>query len=166
MGRGADVPQAVHGCAMPWRLREGAEEEVLVERARAAVDVAADQVDVQPGDVGRREDDALQCRALEVLDVAAEPGGDAISVGLAQLLRPGSVTDVELTAGIALDASGWKLLKLDPDDPRAVRGARRIDRQRLAAGDGRLRGKEPALGLVDGARDTVDRSRAVRRWNR
>ena len=113
------------------------------------------------GDVGRREDDALQRRALEVLDVAAESGGDAISVGLAQLLRPGPVADVELAAGVALDASGGKLLQLDPDDPRAVRRARRIDRHRLAAGDGRLRGKEAALGLVDGARDTVEAGRDV-----
>ena len=49
-----------------------------------------------------------------------------------------------------------QLLQLEPEDARALRCARRVDRQRLAADDRRLRRQQPALGLVDGARDAVE----------
>ncbi len=101
----ADVPEVVDGGAVPGRLREGAEEEVLVEGTRAAVDIAADEVDVQRGDVGGGEDDAVQGRALEVLDVAAEPRGDSIGIVLADLLRPRTVADVDLAGCVSLDAA-------------------------------------------------------------
>ncbi len=96
VGRRADVPEVVDRRPMSGRLRERPEEEVLVERAGAAVDVAADEVDVQCRDVGGGEDDARERRPLEVLDVAAEARRDPVGVRLPELLRPGAVADVEL----------------------------------------------------------------------
>jgi hypothetical protein len=132
-------------------LRERTEEEVLVERARAAVDVTSDEVDVQRGDVGGREHDPLQRRPLEVLDVTAETSGDPIGVRLSEHFGPGAVSDVDLVGCVSLDPASGKLLELDPDDPRASGGTRRIDGHRLSAHDGRLGGEKASLGLVDGA---------------
>ena len=70
VGARADVPEPRHGRLVAGRLRQRAPEQVLVERARAPVDVAADEVDVQRLEVGGGEDDALQGRLAEVLDRA------------------------------------------------------------------------------------------------
>jgi len=142
------VPEVVDGGAVSRCLCEWAEQEVLVERARAAVDVAADEVDVQLSDVRGGQDDALQGRALEVLDVAAEPGSDPVGIHLAQFLGPRTVANVDFGSGIAFDASGRKLLQLDPDDPGALGSSRRIHGDRLAADDRRLGRQEAALCLV------------------
>src|SRR5439155_20164720 len=94
-------------------------EQVLVERARAGVDVPADQVHVRLLDVGRRKYDAAEERRLEIRDVAGDPCLDAVGVALAELLRPGAVADVELTRRVALRTRG-QLLKLDPEDRLAL----------------------------------------------
>jgi hypothetical protein len=77
-------------------------EQVLVERARAGVDVAADHVRERGLDVRRREHDATQDRRLEVRRVAGDARLDPVGVALAQLLRPGAVAGVQLAGGIAL----------------------------------------------------------------
>ena len=92
--------------------------------------------------------------------MAGEPRLDPVGVALAQLLRPGAVADVELARGVALHLPR-QLLELDPEDPLAVGRAARVDRQRLAADDGRLGRKQAALGLVDRARDAVEAGRQV-----
>ena len=84
---------------------------------------------------------------------------DAVGVGLAKLLRPAS-RGVELAGRVALRPRR-QLLQLDPEDPRALRRARGVDRHRLAADDRRLGRQQPALGLVDGARDAVEPRRHV-----
>src|SRR5262249_38076306 len=124
--------------------------------ARAAVDVAAHEVDVLPLDVDGGEDDPSDRRRAEILDRRTESGDDAIGVCLAQRLAPRSVARVELAESIALDAPGGELLELDPDHPLAVGCARRVEGTRLAADDRRLGGEEAALRLVDGARDAVE----------
>src|SRR5439155_3697168 len=68
-----DVIEPVDRCAMAGERRAGTPDEVLVERARAAVDVPAGHVHVRGLDVGRREDDALEERRVEVRELAAEP---------------------------------------------------------------------------------------------
>ena len=107
-------------------------------------------------EVGRRQDDAPERGRGEVLDRLAQPGHDPVGVGLTELLRPRSVSHVELPGGVALDGAGRELLELDPDDRLPVRRPRRVDRARLAGDDGRLGGEQPALGLVDRARDAVE----------
>ena len=161
MRAGADVPEPVDRRGVTGRRGQRAPEQVLVERARARVDVAADEVAVERFDVGGREDDALQGGRLEVLDRLAEPGDDPVGVRLAQLLRPGAVTDVDLAGGIALETAGGQLLELDPDDRLAVGRARRVEAARLAAHDRRLGGQQTALRLVDRARDAVETGRHV-----
>ena len=84
-----------------------------------------------------------------------EPRLDAVGVALAQLLRPRPVAGVELAGGVALHLPR-QLLELDPEHPLALRGAARVDRQRLPADDRRLGREQPALGLVDRARDAVE----------
>jgi hypothetical protein len=108
--RRADVPEAVDRRLVAGRLREWPEEEVLVEPARAAVDVAADEVDVERLDVRRRHCDTSDRRALEVAYMAPEPRNDAVGVRLAQLLGPLAVSDVELARRVALDTACRQLL--------------------------------------------------------
>ena len=85
---------------------------------------------------------------------------DAVGIGLAQLLRPGAVADVELARGVALRPRR-QLLQLEPQDPRALGRARRVDGHGLADRDRRLGREEAAVGLVDGARDAVEPGRQV-----
>src|SRR5581483_7688847 len=127
--RGADVPHARHVGAV-----RSPPQEALVELERAAVRVAADEVDVRRLQVGRGEADALQDRALEVRYVPRDPGLDPVGVALAELLRPGAVAHVELAGRVALHVPG-KLLQLDPEEALPCRGARRVERQRLADDD-------------------------------
>src|SRR5439155_588917 len=63
-------------------------EKVLVERERAAVRVAADEVDVQPLEVVRPKRNALHERGLEVRDVAREPRLDPVGIALARIVVP------------------------------------------------------------------------------
>ena len=86
MRRGADVPEVVDRRLVPRHPPGGPPQQVLVERARAGVDVAADEVAVEALEIGGREHDALDRRALEVRDLRAQAADDAIGVGLAQRL--------------------------------------------------------------------------------
>src|ERR671919_1749710 len=96
MGARADVVQARDRRRMAGQLRPRTPHEVLVERAGAAVDVAADEVHVGRLQVRRREDDPLDEPRVEVLDVAGEPLFDAVGVAFSKPLRPGAVAPVEL----------------------------------------------------------------------
>src|SRR5919107_3936160 len=73
-----------------------APDEVLVERARARVDVAANPVDVRRLQVRRGEHDPLQERRVEVLDVAGKGSRDGGGGEPAQLLPPRTVAAVEI----------------------------------------------------------------------
>src|SRR5687768_15612267 len=95
-----DVPELVDGRLVAWHLRQRAPEEVLVEAARAGVDVAVLEVDVERGDVGGGEGDAAERGRLEILDVPSEARHDTVGVRLAELLRPGAVAGVELAGGV------------------------------------------------------------------
>src|SRR5262249_60488600 len=155
MGAGPDVVNAPDRRAVARKRRARPPEQVLVERAGAGVDVAADEVHVGALDVGRREDDALQESGLEIGYVARDSGLDAAGVSLLELVRPGAVARVDLARGVACGPTG-QLLKLDPEDALALGRARRIDRKRLADDDSRLCGKQPALRLVHRARHAVE----------
>src|SRR5438034_2694397 len=113
MRAGADLPQPPNRSRMPGARGERPPEQVLVEGERAGVRVAVVQVDVRGLQVGRRQDDALPGRRLEVRDVRGDPRLDLFGVALAQLLRPGAVLRLQL-AGRALDVPG-QLLELDPE---------------------------------------------------
>ena len=144
MRRGADVVQPLDGRRVAGLLGERAPEEVLVERERARVRIAAREVDVRRLEVGRREHDALEDRRLEVRRVAREPLDDAVRVALAQRLRPRAVARVEHAGGVALHVPG-QLLELDPDDPLAVGGPALVHR----ASAGRRRSSpRPAAALA------------------
>ncbi len=116
------------------------------------------EVHVRGLEVGGREHGSAEQRRLEVRDLAGESLLDAVGVPLSQTVGPGSVADVELVRGVAPDAPR-ELLQLDPQEPLPGRRPGRVDRQRLADDDGRLGRKQPALGLVDGARNTVETGR-------
>src|SRR5688572_5604836 len=73
MGARADVVQALHRGRVARQLGPRPPDEVLVERAGAAVDVTADEVHIGRLEVGRREHHSLRERRVEVLDLAREP---------------------------------------------------------------------------------------------
>ena len=158
MRGGADLPEPLERRAVAGQLPGRAPQQVLVERARAGVDVSADEVAIEPLEVGGREHDALERGAAEVRDLTAEPLDDAIRVGLAQPLAPRPVADVDLAEGIA-ERPPRQLLQLDPDHRLALRRASRIDGGGLADDDRRLGRQQTALCLVDGARDAVQAGR-------
>src|SRR6476659_871020 len=126
MGPGSDVVAAGDRRAVPRQRRARPPDQVLVERARARVDVAADQVHVRALDVRRREDDALQERGLEVWDVAGDAGLDAVCIPLLELVRPGAVLRVDLAGRVALRHAG-QLLELDPENALALGSAGGVD---------------------------------------
>ena len=84
----------------------------------------------------------------KVLDVATDPRHrDPVNVRLAQLFGPAPVARVELSGRISA-RSGQQLLQLNPENPRALRRARRVEPReavrarsspRPAAGRGRPR---------------------------
>ena len=159
MGARPDVPEAIDRRCVTRRGGGGTEEEVLVERTRPCVDVAADPVRVRVLHIGRRHDDSTDSRGLEILDVAPDPRNDPVGIRLAQLFRPPS-RRVELTGRVALRPRG-QLLELDPDHPRALGSARRVDGHRLPECDRGFGRKEAAISLVDGPRNPVEAGREV-----
>ena len=84
-----------------------------------------------------------------------EAGHDPIRVALAQLGRPRAVARVELARGVALHPPR-QLLQLDPEHRAPLGRARAVHRRRLPDDHRRLGRQEPALGLVDRARDAVE----------
>src|SRR6476661_3266670 len=106
------------------------------------------------------ERDTLESRRLEVANVPREARLDPIGIALAQLVRPLAAAGVELAGGVSLDPPR-QLLELDPEEAASVRSPRGVDSERLTDDDGRLGGEQSALGLVDGARDTVEAGRDV-----
>ena len=151
----ADLPEVLHRCGVPWARRERPPEQVLVERQRAGVRVAVVQIHVGGLQVGGRERDPLANRRLQVRHMVRDPSLDPVGVALAELLRPAAVAGIELAGAVALHDPG-QLLQLDPKQPGSFGRAAGIHRQRLADHDGRLRREQAALGLVDGARDSVE----------
>src|SRR5262249_32866725 len=118
MGAGADVPEPVDVRLVARKAGARAPEQVLIERARPCVDVAADQVPVRRLDVGWRIDHAPQDSPVQVRGVSGNPGLDPVGVGLPEPLRPLAAADVEL-AGRVATWSRRDLLELDPEDPGA-----------------------------------------------
>src|ERR671935_1992394 len=126
-------------------------EEVLVDRERSAVRVAALEVAIGGLEVGRREDDAFEDRAFQVRCPLRETCLDPVRVALPQLLRPGAVLGVELAGAVAFYVPR-ELLELEPEDETALGRARRIDSRRLTHDDRGLGREQPALRFVDRAR--------------
>ena len=88
MGRGADVIDVRNVGAVIDACLERPPEEELVERAEAAVRIAADEIDVHSLEVGRRIGAARELDLGPVLDMLGEPPLDAVGVGFAQRLGP------------------------------------------------------------------------------
>src|SRR5581483_7115194 len=101
MGARADVPEPVDVGAVAGQPRPRAPDEVLVERARPRVDVAARHVRVRRLDVGGRGRDPPQDRRLEVRCMGGDPRLDPVGVRLTQRLRPRAVADVDLAGRVA-----------------------------------------------------------------
>ena len=103
----------------------------------------------------------LSVALREVRDLRAEALDDAVGVGLAQLLAPRPVADVDLAEGIA-GRPPRQLLQLDPDHRLAARArGSESTAQGWPDDDRRLGRQQAALGLVDGARDAVEARRDV-----
>ena len=100
-----DVPQADDRSLVAGRFGEWSPQEILVECARAAVDIAPDEVRVEGLDIGRGEHDTLECRRVEIRDRVAEPSDDPVGVRLPQLLGPGAGSDVEITGCIEVETT-------------------------------------------------------------
>src|SRR5262245_65380746 len=103
MGGRTDLVETRDRRPVTRQARAWPPDEVLIERAGAGVDVASRPVHVRGLQVGRREGHALQYGRVEVADLSCESYLNAVGVGLAQLLRPRSVPDVELPGSVALD---------------------------------------------------------------
>src|SRR5690349_2764240 len=91
MGRGADMVQARYRRAVVDGIAERAPEEELVDAAEAAVGIAADEIDVQRFEVGRRIHFAGDDAVVEILDVRRHDRLDAVGILLAYLFGPPSV---------------------------------------------------------------------------
>src|SRR5215210_8470018 len=118
MGAGPDVPDTGNRRAMTGLRAERPPEEVLVQRERAPVRVASDEVHVGRLEVCRGECRPSEDRGLEVRDMSCEPGLDPVGVALPQILRPFSAADVDLAGSVALDPPR-QLLQLDPEESLA-----------------------------------------------
>src|SRR5205823_12868961 len=112
-GARADVEDAVHRRPVSGLRRERPPEEVLVERERAAVGVAALEIAVGRLQVRGRENDPLQDPALQVAHVPRDPRLNAVGVALAQFLSPVAALRVDLSRRVALHVPR-QLLQLDP----------------------------------------------------
>lgn len=155
MRRGADVVEIADRGRVVAAVGERPEQEELVDRAGAAVRLAADEVDVERLEVGRRVGAARENRLGEAVDVAGENRLDPVGVRLAQRFGPAAVGgDVDLAGGVALHLAR-RLGELHPQDRRALRAARRIDRRRLADADRRLGREQAADAFVGGTRDAI-----------
>src|SRR4029079_7880004 len=95
-GARPDVVERVHRGAVSGLPRERPPEEILVECERPRVRVSALEVDVRGLQIGRRQDDALADRRLEIRDVLRNAVLYAVRVPLTQGLGPRSVPCVEL----------------------------------------------------------------------
>ena len=164
-GRGACSRRCARGCSTgvswPGACAQRAPEEVLVERARAAVDVAADEVDVRRLDVGGGEDDAPIVAALEVLRCdgrAARRSGRRTprAAPPSTCRRRRRARPLRRPSG--RDGSSWSWIQRIHEPSGAREGS---TAHGLAADDRRLGGEEAAVGLVDRARDAVEAGRDV-----
>ena len=135
--------------------RYRAKNKELIRRGSAGIGIAADQVGVCRLQIGGREHDALLDRSGQIRDVLREFRDHAIGVAFSEVRAPGSVGGLNL-AGRITDRMVRHLLHLDPDDPTALRCARFIDRRRLTDNHRRVGRQQPAVGLVDSARDSID----------
>ncbi len=88
MGRRPDMVEAGDGGLVISRNREGAPEEELVDGARAAIRIAADEIDVQALKIGGRIGFAGDHMAAEIVNVAREQSLGAVGEGLAHRLGP------------------------------------------------------------------------------
>ena len=162
VGARADVPELLDRRLVARRRGRRAEEQVLVERARPRVDVAAD-----PGSDSRasmsagRHDDPCDGGAAQVRDVtrrSARRSGRRTPRGAPPSRcrrRRRARRRRRPSASAAAPAAG-------PRSPRS-RPARATDRRSSAARATIVAsaGKQAAVGLVDGARDAVEAGREV-----
>src|ERR1700679_2754242 len=91
MGRSADVIDVRNIRAVIDARLERAPEEDLVERASAAIRVAAHEIDVHRLEVRRRVRAAPELDLRPVLDMRREPPLDAVGERLAHSLRPAPI---------------------------------------------------------------------------
>src|SRR6516225_4042874 len=91
MGRSADVVDVRNVSAVIDARLERPPEEELVQRAGAAIRVAADEIDVHFLEVRGRVCPAGKPDLGPVLDMRGEPPLDPVGVRLARTLRPASV---------------------------------------------------------------------------
>src|ERR1700722_18811398 len=155
MGRSADVVDVRNvGAVIDARLKRTPEEE-LVERASAAIRIAADEIDVHRLEVRRRIGPPRELDLGPVLDMGGEPPLDAVRVRLAHCLRPATIRGrFDLAGRVALHEAR-RLRHLEPKDRRTRRRSAWIKRSWLAYADRGLGRQEAAFGFVRGARNAV-----------
>ena len=142
----------------PGSEGRGAPDEVLVERAGSAVNVAPDQIHIRGFDIGWRKHNALQQRRVEIRQLTREPCLDPVCVALAHGFGPRAFGDLDLSRGIALRPRR-DLLKLDPQNPASVGELAR----RLARPAGRRRSSlrlEAGCARLHSQREKPHRARA------
>src|SRR5262249_9567621 len=115
MGGRTDVIEAADEgpvIAAPW---EWSPQMKLAERAGSRIGIAADEVDVVPLEVGRRQHCRPHRRSLEVEDVATEPPQHPPGVCLCQLGGPRTRRrHADLVRPVALHDTR-QLLELNPE---------------------------------------------------
>src|SRR3984957_12889533 len=155
MGRSADVIDVRNvGAVIDARL-ERAPEEGLVERAGAAVRIAADEIDVHRLEVRGRIRPAGELDLSPVLYMPSEPQLDPVRVRLAHCLGPAAVRRrFDFLSRVALHEAR-RFGQLQPKDRCARRRPTWIERGWLADANRWLRRQEAAFRLVRGARNAV-----------
>src|SRR5580704_6137316 len=119
MSRRANVVDVRNvGAVIDARLERTPEEE-LVERARAAIRIAADEIDVHRLEVRRRIGPPRELDLGPVLDMGGEPPLDAVRVRLAHGLRPTAIRGRVDLAGRVAFHEAWRLRHLQPEDRSA-----------------------------------------------
>src|SRR5438105_9708666 len=126
----SDVIQALNRRSMVSYSCERAPQKELVGRARSAIGIAPDQVNIGSFQIGGRERHAFLYRALQIWNLPRQFSNHTVGVALAQRLGPGAITRVQLSCGISLGTAG-KFLQLQPENPPPSGRTRWIYRQRL-----------------------------------
>jgi hypothetical protein len=119
MRRSSYVVQPVHRSAVVGHSCEWAPQKELIWRARPAIRIAANQIDIGGFQIGRREHCPLHDRALEVGNLPTQLGNYPISVSFAQRFRPPAIARINLPGGIAFGTAG-QFLQLQPENPLSL----------------------------------------------
>src|SRR5271169_4656457 len=119
--------QSSHGRAVIDRAVEWSPEEKLVDAAESTVRIAADEIHVKRLEIRRRIRFSRYHIVAKILDVRSKDRLDAVGVFFPHGFRPAAISRRGyLPGGVTLDEARH-LRKLQPQDRRAGRTARRIE---------------------------------------